>query len=217
MKQKFYAVKVGRNCGIYTSWADCEKEVKGFNGAKFKSFPTEEEALLWLGGEKIATVEKLDTNKKIESPETDFLIYTDGSCLKNPGGAGGWAAIVTDKQTGEVIELSGGESITTNNRMELSAALFALSSIKNPSTITLVTDSEYLKNAFTKNWLKNWQKRNWKTATGTDVKNRDLWEKLLTEVNRHKIYFNWVKGHAGNPQNERCDFLAKSEAKKRKK
>ena len=220
MKQKFYAVKVGKTPGIYNSWSDCEKEVKGFNGAKFKSFATRNEALSWLDGKDFSTetnrIEKSNADSNIETTETNFLIYTDGSCLKNPGGAGGWAAIVTDTHTGEIKELTGGEKATTNNRMELSAALFALSSIKKPSTITLVTDSEYLKNAFTKNWLKNWQKRNWKTATGADVKNRDLWEKLSFEVNRHKIYFSWVKGHAGNPQNERCDFLAKNEAKLRK-
>lgn len=207
MKQKFYAVKNGRHIGIYRSWAECEKEIKGFRGAKFKSFFSEKEALDWIKGEDFAT-----ENDYIED-DSDFLIYTDGSCLKNPG-AGGWAAVITDKNTGETEEIFGGESLTTNNRMELSAALFALSHIKNNSKITLITDSSYLKNAFTQNWIKNWQKRNWKTTENTDVKNRDLWEKLLSEVNRHNVNFRWTKGHAGNLQNERCDFLARTEAKK---
>lgn len=215
MKKKFYAVKSGRHIGIYDSWAECEKEVKGFAGAKFKSFDDKNEALAFINGDENYS-SKTGDNSMEDEDNSDFLIYTDGSCLKNPGGAGGWAAIVIDMSTGEAKELSGGEKITTNNRMELSAAFFALNSIEAGSKVTLITDSQYLKNAFTKNWLANWKKRNWKTAAGTDVKNRDLWEKLCAEVSGRKLKFEWVKGHAGNPFNERCDLLAKSEALKRK-
>lgn len=210
MKQKFYAVKNGRHIGVYHSWTECEQEIKGFPNAKFKSFPSEKEAISWINDEGVIRENNFDED------DSDFIIYTDGSCLKNPG-AGGYAAVIIDKTTGELEEISGGESYTTNNRMELSAALFALSYVKHSAKITLITDSSYLKNAFTQNWIKNWKKRNWKTTENTDVKNRDLWEKLLKEVDRHKINFRWVKGHAGNPQNERCDFLAREEAKKYEK
>ncbi|MBO6305842.1 MAG: ribonuclease HI [Selenomonadaceae bacterium] len=209
MKQKFYAVKNGRNVGIYNSWAECEKEVKDFKGAKYKSFSNEQDALEWMKGDRY------QKDKIFNEEEADFIIYTDGSCLKNPG-AGGWAAVIIDKKTGETEEITGGENFTTNNRMELAAALFALLHIKNNSKIVLITDSAYLRGAFTENWIKSWQKRKWKTSEYAEVKNRDLWEKLVSEVDRHKVNFQWVKGHAGNPQNERCDFLARTEAKKQK-
>lgn len=211
--KKFYAVKAGRKTGIFVTWSECETQVKGFAGAKFKGFADKNEAELWLAG-RAAEAEKKAPPDAADDEDFDYVIYTDGSCLKNPGGAGGWAAIITESQTDAKKELSGGEANTTNNRMELSAAINALAATDEGAKIALFTDSQYLKNAFTQNWLKNWQRNGWKTATGEDVKNKDLWLRLTELFDRRKIKFRWVKGHAGNEYNERCDVLAKNEAAK---
>ncbi len=131
-------------------------------------------------------------------------IHTDGACKGNPG-PGGWGAIL---RYGDVErELYGGAAQTTNNRMEMSAALEALRALKQPCIVDLFTDSQYLRQGITQ-WLPNWVRRNWKTSSGEDVKNRDLWEALQAEVARHRITWHWVKGHSGDPLNERADRLA---------
>lgn len=210
MARKVYAVKKGRKTGIFSSWAECEAQVKGYAGAKFKGFPTRQEAQSWLedGGAHSGKI------PPETSPQAEYIIYTDGSCLRNPDGPGGWAAIVTHASSGETIELHDGAPKTTNNRMELRAAVAALSHIEKPSSIALYTDSQYLKNTFTRHWIDNWKRNNWKTATGGDVKNRELWQELDALFQKHQVMFHWVKGHAGNEKNERCDQLAKSEAMK---
>ncbi len=144
----------------------------------------------------------------------EFKIYTDGSCLGNPG-AGGYAAIIIDSQ-GEKLELYGGERKTTNNRMELMAAIIALKKVSADDFIELFTDSSYLKNAFTQGWLENWKKNGWQTANKKPVLNIDLWKKLDTLISNRSVKFNWVKGHAGNKFNERCDKLARAEAERQK-
>jgi len=132
------------------------------------------------------------------------IIHTDGGCKGNPG-PGGWGAIL---QFGEVQkELSGGEAMTTNNRMELTAAIMALEALKRPCQVELHTDSQYLRNGITL-WIKNWKARGWKTASKDDVKNVDLWTRLDEAVRPHKISWHWVKGHAGDALNERADQLA---------
>jgi ribonuclease HI len=135
------------------------------------------------------------------------LIYTDGACDPNPG-TGGWAAILIHPDTGVKTEITGGEKDSTNNRMELTAVIEALSRLKEPCIVTLVTDSEYVKNAFTQKWLVNWQKRGWKTADRKPVKNQDLWMKLVDLASQHHIEWKWVRGHAFDPHNNRCDELA---------
>lgn len=145
---------------------------------------------------------------------SEFKIYTDGSCLGNPG-AGGYAAIIID-QLGNRVEIVGGEPDTTNNRMELTAAIEALKKVSPEDFIELFTDSNYLKNAFTQGWLANWKKNGWKTAAKTPVLNTDLWRKLDALISRRSVKFNWVKGHSGNSLNERCDKLARAEATKQK-
>ena len=139
----------------------------------------------------------------------DFKVYTDGSCLGNPG-AGGWAAIIVDNNNNRT-EIFGGEPHTTNNRMELTAAIKSLEKIPAGNRVELFTDSNYLKNAFTNGWLANWKRTNWKNNT---VKNQDLWLELDKLVSTRSVTFNWVKGHAGNIFNERCDELARSTAEK---
>ncbi len=144
----------------------------------------------------------------------DYTVYTDGSCLRNPDGPGGWAAVIRNGKTGELKELHEGNPSTTNNRMELSAAIGALSSLEEGASVELYTDSQYMKNAFTRRWLENWKRNGWKTAKGTAVLNKDLWLELDRLFRNHRVTFRWVKGHAGNPCNERCDALARSEAMK---
>ena len=135
-------------------------------------------------------------------------IYTDGSCLKNPGN-GGWAAIIcTDN---EVKKISGSEKDTTNNRMELMATINALKEVNSDDLIEIYTDSKYVKNGIT-DWIHNWIKNNWKTSNKEDVKNKDLWVQLYDLNNNTKIKWNWIKAHAGNPLNEEVDLLAKKAA-----
>lgn len=132
-------------------------------------------------------------------------IYTDGACRGNPG-RGGWGAILVYR--GVEKELSGGEAMTTNNRMELSAVIAALSALREPCEITLTSDSKYVVDAVTKGWAKSWQARGWVKPDKSPALNPDLWEKLLGLLDYHKVTFVWVKGHAGHPYNERCDKLA---------
>ena len=135
-------------------------------------------------------------------------IHTDGSCLGNPG-PGGWAAVL--RYQGRERELSGGEALTTNNRMELMGAIMALEALSESCQIVLHTDSQYVRQGITE-WMANWVRRNWKTAGGDPVKNRDLWERLHAANQRHKVEWRWVKGHSGNPDNERVDVLARDAA-----
>lgn len=132
-------------------------------------------------------------------------IYTDGACRGNPG-RGGWGAIL--HYQGREKEMSGGEPLTTNNRMELSAVIAALSALKEPCSVTLTTDSQYVVNAIEKGWLSGWQKNNWKKSDRGEVLNVDLWQKLAPLLERHEVKFVWVKGHNGHVFNERCDKLA---------
>lgn len=135
-------------------------------------------------------------------------IYSDGACSPNPG-FGGWGAVLIAPEHGNARrELSGGEAATTNNRMELTAAIMALRALKRPSRVVLHTDSQYLKNAFERRWLTAWQRNGWKTAAKQPVLNQDLWQELLEHDGRHEITWRWVPGHAGVPENERCDALA---------
>ena len=133
-------------------------------------------------------------------------IYTDGACSGNPG-AGGWGAVL--KYNGHEKELSGGEAMTTNNRMEMTAVIQALTALKEPCEVTLTTDSQYVCNAVNKGWAKKWQKNNWIKSDKTKAKNPELWNELLLLLEKHKVKFVWVKGHAGHIENERCDKLAR--------
>ena len=132
-------------------------------------------------------------------------IYTDGACRGNPG-KGGWGAILV--YGGREKELSGGEAETTNNRMELSAVIAALSALKEPCEVTLTTDSQYVVNAIEKGWLESWQSNGWRKSDKGAVLNIDLWQKLVALLDEHKVSFVWVRGHNGHPYNERCDKLA---------
>jgi ribonuclease HI len=133
-------------------------------------------------------------------------VWTDGACSGNPG-PGGWGAILSFK--GKEKELSGGEAMTTNNRMELMAAISALEALTRPCTVALHTDSQYLRQGIT-GWIHGWKKNGWKTADRKPVKNEELWKRLDAALGRHKIEWKWVKGHAGDEMNERADALARA-------
>ena len=135
-------------------------------------------------------------------------IFTDGACKGNPG-PGGWGAVLRmgDKER----EISGGEKLTTNNRMEMMAVVEALNALKRPCAITLSTDSRYVMDGLTK-WIKGWQRNGWKTADKKPVKNADLWQAMIEAAKPHRIEWQWVKGHAGHPENERADKLASAAA-----
>ena len=146
-----------------------------------------------------------DSRKQVE-------VHTDGACLGNPG-PGGWAALL--RWRGIERELVGGEADTTNNRMELMAAISALEALREPCEVVLSTDSQYVRQGILE-WLRNWIRRGWKTAGGDPVKNRDLWERLQQAASQHQVEWRWVKGHSGDPDNERVDQLARTEAEKLK-
>ena len=135
----------------------------------------------------------------------EVQIYTDGACRGNPG-PGGWGAILVCGEHKK--ELSGGEPSTTNNRMELLAAIYALEQLKYPCAVTLTTDSKYLCDAITKGWATQWKRNGWRRSNKEPAANPDLWERLLSLLSIHKVEFIWVKGHNGHPFNERCDELA---------
>ncbi|MDE2357644.1 MAG: ribonuclease HI [Alphaproteobacteria bacterium] len=142
----------------------------------------------------------------MSEPTPDVVIFTDGSCRGNPG-PGGWAAVLSAR--GQEKEISGGSPATTNNRMELTAAIEALIALKRPCRVELHTDSQYVRNGVTQ-WLDLWKARGWRTFSKGAVKNEDLWRRLDEARARHAIDWRWVKGHAGHPMNERVDRLARA-------
>ena len=144
------------------------------------------------------------TMKKVE-------IFTDGACSGHPG-PGGWGAVLRCGTAEK--ELSGGEKSTTNNRMELTAVISALSALKQRCTVTICSDSKYVIDAVTKGWAKSWQKNNWIKSDKKPALNADLWERLLGLLDQHDVSFVWIKGHAGHPENERCDQMAVEESRK---
>ncbi len=225
-KKKFYAVATGNNPGIYTEWFGdngAENQVKGFAGAMFKGFPTKEAAEDFIkqnAGKKRRAKPKTSPQKAKASPKLkpmitskdgSIVIYTDGGCLNNPGSGGYGVVIKNGKKT---KELSGGYRLTTNNRMELMACIVGLGSLKNGCSVILFSDSKYVVNGITKGWAVRWQANGWMRTKKEKAINPDLWEKLLVLCGKHDVQFRWVKGHAGNEGNERCDQLATYEAAK---
>lgn len=140
----------------------------------------------------------------------DIIAYTDGACSGNPG-PGGWGVLLQARDGDVVVksrDLSGGEADTTNNRMELLAAISALETLDRPTQLTIVTDSAYVKNGVT-SWIHGWKRNGWRTSAKKPVKNVDLWQRLDAATDRHTVQWEWVKGHAGHPENERADELAR--------
>ena len=226
IKKKFYAVAVGKNPGIFTEWygkTGAEVQIKGFAGAVFKGFPTKaaaEDFIKRNTGKKQRKKPKDPPQKAKTSPKPkpmsapkdgSIVIYTDGGCLNNPGPGGYGVVIQNGKKT---KELSGGYRLTTNNRMELMACIVGLGSLKKGTSVTLFSDSKYVVDGITKGWAERWRANGWMKNKRQAAINPDLWEKLLVLCARHDVQFRWVKGHAGNEGNERCDQLATYEASK---
>lgn len=144
-------------------------------------------------------------------PMAELFAYTDGACSGNPG-PGGWGVLMRAMQGEDIVkerELQGGEPDTTNNRMELLAAIHALEVLERPSTLTIITDSAYVKNGVT-GWIHGWKRNGWRTSAKKPVKNVELWQRLDEAQARHEVTWEWVKGHAGHPENERADELARA-------
>lgn len=142
-------------------------------------------------------------------------IYTDGSARGNPDGPGGYGAILQYVDTNGTLherEYSAGYKKTTNNRMELLGVITALEALNKPCEVNVISDSKYVTDAFNQHWIEGWLKKNWKNSANKPVKNIDLWKRLLKAKEKHKVTFTWVKGHAGHPENERCDILATTAA-----
>ncbi len=218
IKKKFYAVAVGRIPGIYTDWPAAEAQVKGFAGAKFKGFASRAEAEEWLGNplynRRLPEKRPVSGRQSVAIPagEDGILVYTDGGCINNPG-PGGYGVVILDGMERE--ELSGGFRLTTNNRMELMACLVALQEVagrKRP--VVLHSDSSYVVNGMEKGWARGWRARGWRKSDGQPALNSDLWAELLRLSESLAVIFRWVKGHAGNIHNERCDILATSFARR---
>jgi ribonuclease HI len=234
-KMKFYAVVKGRKPGIYTEWFGAhgaEAQVKGFAAAVYKSFAVRNEAEAWFsalaagapaplhGEPSVSAKEKLPREKKVcrlrqetgeppaprvDAPGTRALIYTDGGCSKNPGAGGYGVVLLLGEQR---TELSGGYAYTTNNRMELTACIKGLEALDAPCSVTVYSDSQYVVNGVMKGWARRWRSNNWMRNPKEPAENSDLWARLLDLSEKHGAEFQWVRGHDGNQENERCDRLA---------
>jgi len=216
--RKYYAVIRGRQPGIYDTWfgaRGAEMQVRGFAGARYRGFPTLVEAQAWLrdpGGSPAAV--KAGRQPPV-APRSDpprpgeVIAYTDGSCLRNPG-PGGYGVVLL-RETGR-LELARGFRLTTNNRMEMMACRAALEALAEPAAVVLHSDSSYLVQGMAKGWAKRWRANGWLRTGRQPAENADLWMVLLALCERHRVRFVWVRGHAGDPENERCDRLAAAAA-----
>ncbi|MBT6060973.1 MAG: ribonuclease HI [Anaerolineae bacterium] len=230
-KKKYYLIIKGHKSGLYRTWFGSDgaaEQVQGYNDAVYKGFHTKEEALKWLGKFRDETLQKyapnlLDLVKELPNSQAiednkkflaqgKVLVYTDGGANPNPG-PGGYGVVIRNKEKRK--ELSGGFRLTTNNRMELLACIKGLESLTEKSDVILFSDSQYVVNAIEKGWAKNWRAKNWKAKKGELRTNHDLWKKLLSVYEKHDVEFRWVKGHAGNMDNERCNQLASQMARRR--
>jgi ribonuclease HI len=231
MAGRFYAVAVGRAPGIYADWPLAKEQVDGFPGARYKGFADRAEAEARLRNPQPRHARRQPAERKINAsareqrPEAGaaegVVIYTDGSCLGNPG-PGGYGVII--RENGQERQLSGGFRRTTNNRMEIMAAITGLKAAgtgmagtstigASQEVIHLYSDSSYLVNAIEKGWAKNWARRGWRKADGQPAQNCDLWQEMLALLAVRKVILHWLPGHAGHDDNERCDRLALLAAK----
>jgi ribonuclease HI len=217
MKQKYYAVRKGRQTGIYQDWDSCKTQVDGFAGAQYKSFSTREEAARYLEGQSPAPAASAPRTPREPSvsppiPAGHVVIYADGACSGNPG-RGGYGTVIL--HGGQRRELSDGFRRTTNNRMEILGCIAGLDAIEERSDITLYSDSKYVVDTITKGWAETWRGRGWNRKVDGELvpaSNADLWARMLDLCEWHRVRFQWVRGHDGNVENERCDELARAAA-----
>lgn len=217
MKQKYYAVRKGRQAGIYSDWDSCKSQVEGFAGAQYKSFSTREDAAQYLAGQNSAAADAGKKTPRESSPPEPIpaghvVIYADGACSGNPG-RGGYGTVVLygDQRR----ELSAGFRRTTNNRMEILGCIAGLDAIEERSDIMIFSDSKYVVDAVTKGWAETWRSRGWNRKVDGELipaSNADLWARMLDLCEWHRVKFRWVRGHDGNVENERCDELARAAA-----
>jgi len=211
--KKYYAVARGRNPGIYTAWygaGGAEAQIRGYAGARYKGFPSLAEARKWMENPEAVTP-SYKRKKPGEVPDTQHIepgtivVHTDGGCRGNPGpGGDGVVILVGERRT----ERAQGFRLTTNNRMELMACIAALEALKNPAEVVLHSDSRYVVNGMSKGWARKWRANGWMRTKQDAAENADLWARLLDLCDLHRVEFVWVRGHAGNAENERCDALA---------
>jgi ribonuclease HI len=214
-KNKYYAVAIGRKPGIYNKWYGengAEIQVKGFPNARFQGFPTKKGAEAYLKENNPTDVSTLNKSKRTSPNKAKVIIYTDGGCKNNPG-PGGYGVVL--KNAKKRKELSGGFRLTTNNRMEIMACIVGLRALKRKLSVVMHSDSKYVVYGINKGWAKRWKANGWMRNKTDRAENADLWEQLLELCGKHNVTFKWVKGHAGVPENERCDHLAVKAASKR--
>lgn len=223
-KKNYYAVVEGEKPGIYASWfgpEGAEAQVKGFLGARYKGFATLDDAEAWFesqSGTKAPRYfdspgppEEQDHRSGLGDKAARALeagkvvIYTDGSSIGNPGPGGYGVVLLYDEQR---QELSGGFRLTTNNRMELIACIVGLRALEKKSRVVLFSDSRYVVDSIAKGWVRAWKANRWMRTKKERAENADLWDELLQLIDRHEVAFVWVPGHAGVPENERCDQLS---------
>jgi ribonuclease HI len=215
--KKYYAVARGLRPGIYTEWfgpGGAEEQIRGVIGALYRGFSSRAEAEEWLKNPHSGKAAPGRKDPSVASPASvptpgTIMIYTDGGCRENPG-PGGYGAVIVEGD--REVELSEGFRLTTNNRMELTACIAALKALKAPSDVILHSDSRYVVNGIAKGWAHKWRANNWMRTKSEAAENSDLWDELLELCGRHRVTFVWVRGHAGHPENERCDKLATAAA-----
>jgi ribonuclease HI len=213
-KNKFYAVAAGKKPGIYTVWFGpdgAEIQVRGVEGARFKGFLTLNEAEAWPknpGGFRPSSghTKKLSAILPQADSKDRIIIYSDGGSINNPG-PGGYGVVIIDGTKRQ--ELSGGFRMTTNNRMELTGAIKGLARYDKPVKVLLRTDSQYVVKGIMEGWAKKWRKNGWMRTKNEPAENYDLWEKILELTEKHDVIFEWIKGHSGHDENERCDEMAR--------
>lgn len=231
-KKQYYAVLRGRRPGIYAQWGGeegAEAQVQGFAGARYKGFASREQAEYFFktGGEEMqdhlfdSPAEPGGANRpgvrrdvvqdhRPDLAEGKVVIFTDGASTGNPG-PGGYGAVMLFGETRK--ELSGGFRCTTNNRMELTAVIAALETLKRRSNVVLYSDSRYVVDGIEKGWARRWKTRGWMRDATNPAENSDLWARLLDLLDQHAVEFRWVRGHASHPENERCDRMAVQSAR----
>jgi len=221
-KKKFYAVRCGHKPGVYRTWEECKAQVDAYSNADYRGFSTVKEAEDYLndgvkkpngGLDGAPTPMGLPGVDQHSVSLKQVVIYTDGACTGNPG-PGGYGVVLIHGEHRK--ELSAGFRLTTNNRMEILGCIAALQELKKPCEVTIYSDSRYVVNTMTKSWALRWRKDGWKRKDGNgewkDALNSDLWAQILDLCDRHRVSFEWVRGHCGNQGNERCDQLARGAA-----
>ncbi|MGD2148104.1 MAG: ribonuclease HI [Anaerolineae bacterium] len=231
-KKRYYVVVRGQEPGVYEAWPGehgAARQVIGFEGALHRAFHSQEAAAAWLRELRASGqipelppalsgfLARQDATGKKEAPEDldrggMVLVYTDGAAIGNPG-PGGYGIVL--RYDGHRRELSGGYRLTTNNRMELMACIKALEALKFHCSVVLYSDSRYVVDGITKGWAERWRAAGWRRNERDKAENVDLWSRLLDLRERHEVDFRWVRGHTGNPDNERCDELATRAAGRR--